>query len=167
MLKNAIMAFSVLLPVFSQAVYAGGVPAEIEREEARRASLELDNIRDLIESKRTPPIAFESDSAELKISSYKTLDLVAGVLKRYPKMKLVVEGHTDDVGPYDYNERLSLLRAGAVKTYLSFKGVHPDSIRVLGFGESRPAVEGTSPEARALNRRVEMYITTRDWNTVF
>jgi len=78
-----------------------------------------------------------------------------------------VEGHTDDVGGEEYNEVLSLKRAGAVKQRLAEKGVYPDSVKVFGYGKSRPLTRDTSDRGRALNRRVEFIITTRHWESVF
>jgi len=140
-------------------------PAQQEQE--RRAKLELQSVMDLVSSKQIPPIEFETDSDVIKSSSYTMLNKVAEILKRYGKLKLVVIGHTDDTGPEDWNIRLSKLRASAVKEYIASQGVWGDYIKVYGYGSSYPAVEGTSREARARNRRVEFVITTRDWNSVF
>ncbi|HOI43701.1 MAG TPA: OmpA family protein, partial [Elusimicrobiales bacterium] len=67
----------------------------------------------------------------------------------------------------DYNLELSRYRADAVKTYLVKKGIHPETIRARGYGETRPVSPGTTEKDRALNRRVEFRITTRDWGTVY
>ncbi len=138
-----------------------------EREEARRAEMELQDVMHMVSTRQIPPIEFELGSATLKKSSYPLLDKIADVLIRHNKLKLIVEGHTDDSGSEAFNRHLSLERAGAVKMYLARKGVYPAFVRVYGYGESRPVVEGTSEEARALNRRVEFRITTRDWGTVY
>ncbi|MBI4350658.1 MAG: OmpA family protein [Elusimicrobia bacterium] len=138
-----------------------------EREEARRAELELTSVMDMASSKQISPVEFESGSARLLESSRPLLDRVAAVLLRHAKLKLIVSGHTDDVGTDEYNQDLSERRAGSVKMYLATKGVHPDSVRVYGYGEKQPVVQDTTEQARALNRRVEFRITTRDWGTVY
>lgn len=138
-----------------------------EREEARRASLELNSVMDMASSRQISPVEFESGSARLLESSRPILDRVASVLLNHNKLKLIVSGHTDDVGTDEYNQDLSERRAGAVKMYLATKGVHPDSVRVYGYGEKQPVVSETTEQARALNRRVEFRVTTRDWGTVY
>ena len=138
-----------------------------QKESARRANLELQSVLDMVESKEIPPVEFKIDSDIIKPSSYQLLNKVAEILKRYDNLKLIVIGHTDDTGPADWNERLSRLRAGAVKEYLAAQGVWADYIKVYGYGSAYPAVDGTTPAARARNRRVEFIITTRDWGSVF
>ena len=138
-----------------------------EKEEARRAELELNSVLDMVSSKQVPPVEFESGSDRLLESSRPLLDRVAEVLLKYNKFKLIVSGHTDDVGSDEYNQDLSLRRAGSVKMYLATKGVYPDSVRVYGYGEKIPVVKDTTEQARALNRRVEFRITTREWGTVY
>lgn len=138
-----------------------------EREDARRADLELQSVMDMVSSRQIPPIDFELGSATLKESSYPLLDKVAEILLRHGNLKLIVEGHTDASGSEGFNEQLSLERAGAVKLYLARKGVYPDWVRVYGYGSSRPLVKGDTEKDRALNRRVEFRITTRNWGTVF
>lgn len=138
-----------------------------EREEARRAELELKGVMDMVSTRQIPPIDFELGSARLKASSHELLDKVAEVLRHHSNLKLIVSGHTDDTGSEAFNEQLSLERAGSVKMYLATRGVHPDSVRVYGYGERQPVINDTTDEARALNRRVEFRITTRDWGTVY
>ncbi|PIU20601.1 MAG: hypothetical protein COT18_01430 [Elusimicrobia bacterium CG08_land_8_20_14_0_20_59_10] len=138
-----------------------------EKEEARRAGLELQSVLDMVSSRSIPPVDFELGSAQLKRSSYQLLDKVAQVLLGHNKLKLIVSGHTDDTGSAEFNQEMSVRRAGAVKQYLAEKGVHPDSVRVYGFGETQPLVKGNLEADRALNRRVEFRITTRDWGSVF
>ncbi len=136
-------------------------------EEERRAELEMQSIQDMVASRAIPPVEFETGSATLLQSSYSLLDRIAEVLLRHPLLKLIVEGHTDDVGGDARNEQLSLLRAGSVKQYLAAKGIYPDSIKVYGYGHTRPVTKDISKKGRALNRRVEFIITTRDWETVY
>ncbi|OGR51439.1 MAG: hypothetical protein A2049_00835 [Elusimicrobia bacterium GWA2_62_23] len=138
-----------------------------EREEARRAELELQGVMDMVSSRQIPPIEFELGSAKLLPSSYDLLDKVASILISHNRLKLIVSGHTDASGSEGFNENLSLQRASAVKMYLARKGVHPDSVRVYGHGESQPLLNEDSERAHALNRRVEFRITTRDWGTVY
>lgn len=138
-----------------------------EREEARRAELELQGVMDMVSSKEIPPIEFELGSAKLLPSSFALLDKVASILINHNRLKLIVSGHTDSSGSEAFNETLALQRASSVKMYLARKGVYPDSVRVYGYGESQPLLNEESERAHALNRRVEFRITTRDWGTVY
>lgn len=138
-----------------------------EREEARRAEMELKSVMEMVSNRQIPPIEFEFNSDRLKPTSHELLDRVAEILLNHNKLKLIVSGHTDDVGGEEYNKDLSMRRAGAVKMYLAVKGVYPDSVRVYGYGESQPVIRETTDEARALNRRVEFRVTTRDWGSVY
>jgi len=138
-----------------------------EKEEARRAGLELQSVMDMANSRQVRPIEFELGSSRLLASSHELLDRVADVLLKHNRLKLIVSGHTDDTGSEAFNEQLSLERAGAVKMYLVQKGVYPESIKVYGYGSRVPALKENSERARALNRRVEFRITTRDWGTVY
>ena len=66
--------------------------------------------------------------------------------------------HTVDVGTHEYNQKLSERRAHAVHDYLVGAGLPPEILSVEGHGKTLPLVEGTSDEARAKNRRVELGI---------
>jgi len=151
--------------LFLCACSAGRTP--LESEEKRRAELEMQSIQDMVSSRSIRPVEFETGSSTLLESSYALLDRVAEILKNHPRLKLIVEGHTDDVGGDEYNLRLSLERAGSVKQYLATKGVWPDSVKVFGYGKRRPITDDTSDRGRALNRRVEFVISTRNWESVF
>lgn len=159
----------ILLLTAALAVFAGCSKnlTATEREEARRAEMELKSVMDMVSNRQIPPIEFEFNSDRLKPTSHELLDRVAEILLNHNKLKLIVSGHTDDVGSEEYNKDLSMRRAGAVKMYLAVKGVYPDSVRVYGHGESQPVIRETTEAARALNRRVEFRITTRDWGSVY
>ena len=87
-----------------------------------------------------------------------TSNLAAEFMKDNPKIKVSFEGHTDDVGSDDYNDKLSDRRAAAVKQYLTQAGIDAGRIKTKGFGKRKPLIKATTDEARAQNRRVEMKI---------
>lgn len=103
-------------------------------------------------------INFDFDRANLRPENKELLSRVAGVLLTSSGYRVQVFGHTDDIGTDEYNQKLSLRRAKAVRDYLVEAGLDPSIITVKGFGKSNPLVEGSSPEARAKNRRVEIGI---------
>lgn len=138
-----------------------------EREWAKRDAQKLQTIKEMIASRDLPSIDFESDKALLLPTSYPTLNKIAQILIDNRTLKLIVEGHCDDVGSDEYNDALSYARAQAVKNYLTGRGVWPDYIKIYGYGERKPLVNNTTEAARALNRRVEFELTTRNWQAIF
>ena len=90
--------------------------------------------------------------------SFDIIDQVASVLKANPKLKIVVEGHTDDGGPADRNLQLSDDRAHMVREALLERGVEGSRVEAIGYGESRPVASNNRPKGRAKNRRVEFMI---------
>jgi len=103
-------------------------------------------------------LKFEFDKAELRPSDRELLSRIAGILLTSSDYTVSVNGHTDDVGTVEYNQKLSERRAEAVRDYLVEAGVPEGILSVTGHGKSRPLVPGTSEEARARNRRVELGI---------
>ncbi|HEY6644731.1 OmpA family protein [Povalibacter sp.] len=104
-------------------------------------------------------VDFEFDSANLTGDSKSTLDEVAADLKKFPRLKILLEGHTDSVGNDAYNLKLSQRRAASVREYLVSQGVNPANLTSEGFGESKPIASNATPDGRAENRRVAMSVT--------
>ena len=106
----------------------------------------------------TSQTAFAFDSATISSGFQSTMDKIANVLVRYGKTHLTVVGHTDNVGSHDYNQSLSERRSGAVTEYLRAKGVIPQRLSSLGWGESSPRASNATEQGRHLNRRVEIVV---------
>lgn len=122
----------------------------------QQAQAELDNIKQMIARKDISPITFKSGSADLLAVSNPTLDKVAQIIKKYPDLKVRIEGHTDNVGSDDYNQQLSQERADAVKNYLvNQAGVPAGQVTSVGMGKGGPVADNSTLEGRAQNRRVE------------
>ncbi|RKZ25516.1 hypothetical protein DRQ20_04995, partial [bacterium] len=103
-------------------------------------------------------INFDPGKAVIKPMYYPILDRVAEVLKENPNVKVEIQGHTDSVGPEDYNLRLSQARAEAVRQYLISKGISPDRLIAKGYGEMMPIADNRTREGRAKNRRIEFVV---------
>jgi outer membrane protein OmpA-like peptidoglycan-associated protein len=103
-------------------------------------------------------LKFEFDKAELRPEDRELLSRIAGILATSQDYTVSVNGHTDDVGTEEYNQKLSERRAQAVRDYLVKAGLPPGILSVTGHGKARPLVPGTSEQARAKNRRVELGI---------
>ncbi len=102
---------------------------------------------------------FPFDSADLSQKNRELLSRIAGILLVSKGYGLSVFGYTDDTGSADYNQKLSLRRATAVRGYLVQSGLSPSIINVKGYGKTSPIVPDTDAEARAKNRRVEIALT--------
>ena len=102
-------------------------------------------------------IRFEFGSAKLTEGARKELDEVGNALV-HPAManrRFEIGGHTDDVGRASYNQWLSEQRASSARAYLiEHFEIEPARVAAVGYGESKPMENATSPEARAANRRV-------------
>jgi OOP family OmpA-OmpF porin len=92
------------------------------------------------------------------MQSQPILNDVADGLKKHPRMKVELQGHTDDTGPDAYNLSLSKKRADAVREYLLTQGVPGTQLTAKGYGESQPLDNNKTPEGRSKNRRVVMYV---------
>jgi outer membrane protein OmpA-like peptidoglycan-associated protein len=101
-------------------------------------------------------VRFDFDKADLHPQDKELLSRVAGILSTVQGYQIYVYGYTDDIGTQEYNLKLSDRRAEAVRDYLVQNGLNPDIISTKGYGKDDPLVPGSSPEARAVNRRVEI-----------
>ena len=92
----------------------------------------------------------------VKKKYYKKIAKLAVVMKKYPDLKIPLEGHTDNVGGLAYNKKLSQRRAGAVKKYLVEKlGIEASHLNAKGYGKIRPIASNATKEGRQKNRRVD------------
>lgn len=108
-------------------------------------------------------LLFDSGRAELKEDAKQVLRKLGGVLERYGNGIIEIEGHTDNVpmtsGRYADNEELSSARALAVFYFLREETLlDPMNLKHAGMGERVPVADNSTPEGRALNRRVEIKI---------
>ncbi len=102
-------------------------------------------------------IYFDFDKAELQPESEPTLQEIARLLAENPQLRLHVVGHTDNVGEFDYNLKLSRLRAEAVvEALVSKHGVVRERLESAGVGPLAPMASNSTEEGRAKNRRVEL-----------
>lgn len=103
-------------------------------------------------------IYFEFDKSELLPASTAELNQLLRFLIRHPKISILIEGHTDNVGGYDYNMQLSEERASAVVDYLVQHGIQAARLQFRGYGFTRPVTGNQSEADRSLNRRVAFRI---------
>ncbi len=104
-------------------------------------------------------IYFDFDRATIKPESYPELNKLKKILTENPNTTIEISGHTDNVGPKDFNKELSQNRANAVVHWLITQGIGKNRLIARGYGEERPlASNDDEREGRELNRRVEFKV---------
>jgi len=142
--------------------------ARLREEEARK---ELE--RSLV-AKKTPGIEgvvyestllkrihFDFDRYDIRPQDAEILKQNAEVLKKFPKLKIQIEGHCDERGTNEYNLALGERRANSTKNYLLSLGIAGDRISTISYGEERPLDPAQNEEAWAKNRRADFIITAK------
>lgn len=105
-------------------------------------------------------VAFASDSATPTARLAALLAPLGRILKQHPALRVRIVGHTDSTGREGYNMQLSRARAKAVRTALIDQvGIDPLRLDAEGRGESEPVADNDTPEGRARNRRVDLFLT--------
>jgi OOP family OmpA-OmpF porin len=113
--------------------------------------------KEMLEKGRaTIDIEFDFDKADVKPKYHDEIKKFADVMKDYPDLKVVIEGHTDSIGGKAYNEKLSLRRANSIIKYMVDKfGIDASRLTAKGYGMSRPIADNKTAAGRQKNRRVE------------
>jgi outer membrane protein OmpA-like peptidoglycan-associated protein len=132
-------------------------PEELSEDEIKTLQEKLNSIHFDEVLLITDKITFNFGSAEILPSSYPELDKIVEILKQ-KKVRVRIEGHTDDQGDAAFNQQLSEKRAEAIKNYLVTKGLDPERFETVGFGESKPIADNKNEVGRSQNRRVEFLI---------
>jgi outer membrane protein OmpA-like peptidoglycan-associated protein len=111
-----------------------------------------------------PKVQVKFATAKYRIlpASYKLLNQVAQVMADYPKMRVLIAGHTDNKGKPASNMKLSQRRAEAVLDYLVSKGVSPDRLEAIGYGSTKPIASNRTNSGRTKNRRTEFKIVAME-----
>lgn len=107
------------------------------------------------------PIMFEFDKADILPQSSQLLDEIADAMMVIPKLRLEIQGHTDNMGTQEYNLKLSNARAKAVYDGLIDRGIEARRLRYRGFGMNRPIAPNDTEENKAKNRRTEFVIIAK------
>ena len=98
-------------------------------------------------------VFFDFDRSDLKPEARATLERQAAWLKKYPDVRIQVEGHCDERGTREFNLALGERRANAAKNYLVALGISASRLSTISYGKERPAVLGSNEAAWAQNRR--------------
>jgi outer membrane protein OmpA-like peptidoglycan-associated protein len=105
-------------------------------------------------------VHFAFNKATIRAEDMPILDQAAETLKEHGTITVTVEGNTDNIGSEEYNQKLSLRRATAVRDYLAQHGIAASRMTVVGKGESNPVASNDTEDGRAQNRRVELLVAS-------
>jgi outer membrane protein OmpA-like peptidoglycan-associated protein len=103
-------------------------------------------------------VTFDFAKSDLTPEAKAELDRAAKIMQDNPDVTLELQGNTDSVGSAAYNQALGKRRAEAVFDYLKAKGIDPNRLKAVSFGEDKPVASNTTAAGRAQNRRVDMVI---------
>jgi OOP family OmpA-OmpF porin len=101
-------------------------------------------------------ILFDFDKAVVKDKYYADVKKIVDLMQEFPDKNITIEGHTDNFGTNEYNQKLSEERAKSVRQYLIDKfGINGSRLTAVGYGEEKPIATNDTEEGRQKNRRVE------------
>lgn len=107
-------------------------------------------------------VLFDFDRASLRPTAQAALSKAAAQIAEHPDAKVIVEGHTDNMGAGGYNQALSQARAEAVRVFLlSRPALRERTLTASGFGATRPIASNATDAGRQQNRRVEIVVIPR------
>jgi OmpA-OmpF porin, OOP family len=127
-------------------------------DNAEYGVMELFILYDMPEMFTLSNLQFETGKSTIKSTSYASLNQLAEFLIRKKTQKILIAGHTDNVGDPAANNMLSLDRAESVKKYLINKGVPIELLKAKGYGDTKPIADNSEEAGRAINRRTEIHV---------
>ena len=115
----------------------------------------------VFESSLLKDIRFDFDKYDIRPEDTEILKENAALLKKYPNVKIQIEGHCDERGTTEYNVALGERRANSTKRYLLSLGIPADRLSTISYGEEKPVDPGHTEEAWAKNRRAHFVILSK------
>jgi len=107
-------------------------------------------------------IVFKSNSSEVDSQYFGELKKLAAMMKQYPKTRVVIEAHTDNIGSRMANLKLSQKRADSVRHYLiDYFHINPYRVEAVGFGEEKPIADNKTKAGRQKNRRAVAVLSNK------
>ena len=113
------------------------------------------------DSKLLKDIYFDFDKYEVRSGEAEILKENAAILKKYPNVKIQIEGHCDERGTIEYNLALGERRANSTKKYLISLGIPENRISTISYGEEKPLDPRHTEEAWAKNRRAHTIVLSK------
>jgi peptidoglycan-associated lipoprotein len=116
---------------------------------------------EVFETKMLKDIHFDFDKYDIRRGDEEVLRENAALLKKYPRIKIQIEGHCDERGTVEYNLALGERRASNTKKYLISLGIASDRISTISYGKEKPLDRGHNEEAWAANRRAHTVVLSK------
>lgn len=148
---------------------------EAARAEANRAEKAVADLRAqlfeqfnrILETRDTPrglvvnmgDVLFDFGKYDLRPEAREKLAKLSGIILAHSGLELAIEGHTDNLGSDELNQKLSEKRAETVRAYLIQQGLAEAGVTSRGFGETSPIADNSTAEGRQRNRRVEIVVS--------
>ena len=107
---------------------------------------------------RLEKLYFQADSTKITDISLPTLNEIVKFMEKNPEINIEIGGHTNNVPPQEYCDRLSTARAKSVAKYLTLKGVNASRVKYRGYGKREPIASNNTTAGRKRNQRVEVKI---------
>jgi outer membrane protein OmpA-like peptidoglycan-associated protein len=120
---------------------------------------ETQRTKDGIITKLKGDITFAPNKSQVKNDAKESISQIANIISSYPEDILTVKGYTDSDGSYEWNQKLSAMRADSVRAELIAGGVPASSISTVGMGPGKPIADNSTAAGKSANRRVEIEIT--------
>jgi outer membrane protein OmpA-like peptidoglycan-associated protein len=146
--------------------------AKAEAERAKKAAADLraqllEQFNRILETRDTArglvvnmgDVLFDFGKYDLRPEAREKLAKLSGIILGHPGLNLAVEGHTDNVGSDEVNQKLSEKRAETVRGYLIEQGLADNTVTSYGFGKTSPVSDNSSAAGRQKNRRVEIVVS--------
>ena len=146
--------------------------AKADAEGAKKAAADLraqllEQFNRVLETRDSPrglvvnmgDVLFDFGKYDLRPEAREKLAKLSGIVLAHPGLNLAVEGHTDNVGSDELNQKLSEKRAETVRAYLVGEGLADGAVTSSGFGKTTPVADNSSAAGRQKNRRVEIVVS--------
>jgi outer membrane protein OmpA-like peptidoglycan-associated protein/uncharacterized protein YegL len=147
---------------FSQVITQVAIPLRFQQHPElmpKPLSRQDSTVEEAFNALEFPAIKFEFDKTIIVKGTDEGIDNVVKFMKEHPKLKIEIQGHTDNRGSDEHNIPLSQARADVVKAILVGKGLPADRMTAKGYGSTQPLVPNTTEENRQINRRIDFKIT--------
>ncbi len=148
-LKNSINIIALLILITSCKTSSDATRLDASKSVEKTSQKDLKKLK--IDKANT--VFFDFDSSKLTYSAKKTLKIQARWIKNTSPKRIVIQGHCDERGSRSYNLALGKRRALEVKDFLVDRGVDPKILKIVSYGEDKPALRGQGEKIWEQNRR--------------
>ncbi len=143
-------------PVVDRSASSGADTGGADRDQVVSRDADADGAGDVAGAPSARQIFFDFDQFTVKPEYQSVVQATADFLKSRPKVKIIVQGNTDERGTREYNLSLGQKRAESVRRALNVLGISDDRIETVSFGEEKPMSECPNESCWSQNRRADI-----------